>query len=208
MATVALGLGDLTAFPLFPTVSTTMIPLDHDKQIKLHQQETRRLLVKLYLNLEGYMFQLKTWKQIKLLLNNFTMIPAEGDQAALTLPQEMQLNVKVYNIKSLSSSSFSFSSGDCHHNFNISGWRKYMAEDRYEFTCTSKLGLHFIDHRSRKDVWKQLQKPVRVQSPGASYLLWAPLQVAELVFTLLFHFLNRTTGFVQAPGPFPVQRGS
>lgn len=53
MATVALGLDDFTAFPLFPTMSAPVILLDCDNQIKL-------LLAKLYLNLEGCVFQLKT----------------------------------------------------------------------------------------------------------------------------------------------------
>lgn len=56
---MALGLDDLTAFPLFPTISATVIPLDHNKQLRLHQQETMGLLVKLYLNLEAYVFPVK-----------------------------------------------------------------------------------------------------------------------------------------------------
>lgn len=53
MTTVALGLEDFTAFPLFPTMSAPVILLDCDNQIKL-------LLMKLYMNLEGSVFQLKT----------------------------------------------------------------------------------------------------------------------------------------------------
>lgn len=41
-----------------PTISATGIPLDRDKQIKLHPQDA--LLGKLHLNLETYVFQLKT----------------------------------------------------------------------------------------------------------------------------------------------------
>ena len=41
--------------------------------------------MKLYLNLEASVFQLKTdLEMIKRCLNNFIMIPAEGDRAALT----------------------------------------------------------------------------------------------------------------------------
>lgn len=59
-ATVAVGPDNLLAFPLLPTISATTIPPDCDKEIVLHQQETQGLLVELYLNLQAYVFQLKT----------------------------------------------------------------------------------------------------------------------------------------------------
>lgn len=98
----AAGPDGLLAFPLLPTISATTFPLDCDKEITLHQQETQGLLVELYLNLETCVFPLKTNRlgnEQKVALNKFPVIPAEGDRAALTLPQKLQFNLKAYNTK-------------------------------------------------------------------------------------------------------------
>lgn len=67
---------------------------------------------------------------------------------------------------------------------------------------TSKLGLHFIDHRSHENIWKQQQRHV-INSVSRCITL-----VAKPTFILFSSFLNQTPGFVQAPVPFPIQRVS